>query len=174
MDIKLGSGRSIDILTGTCDVDVAQVLKDSLTTPYIEVGGIYALDWDRVRRVFTGEPLGTFVWDKPESTFRPAEMFELSRCLRKYADRGATIHIVSYDYLLLGEMSLVAEYDLEPSVDLGFVSLYTQKGSPEVLVEYGEDMPDVAHDTTLDAMADHYDRERVLFYGKYRPENKNT
>jgi hypothetical protein len=103
------------------------------------------------------------LWDEPEANLNPklvVKMVELLRCL---AALGMQIFVTTHDYLFSHELSLLAEYPSEGSVEMKFFALHKPDRLKGVYVEEGETLAEIEHNAILDEFATHYDRQVALF-----------
>ncbi|MFC1974896.1 ATP/GTP-binding protein [Chloroflexota bacterium] len=106
----------------------------------------------------------TLFWDEPEANLNPKLIVEVVRVLQKLASVGIQIFIATHDYLLSHELSLLAEYPSEKSVDVRFFALHKPDRKAGVLVESGQTLAEIEHNLILEEFAAHYDRESNLFH----------
>ncbi len=78
------------------------------------------------------------------------------------------IFISTHDYLLIHELSLLAEYPTPPAPDkpdMRFFALYKETPESPTQVETGKTLIKIKHNDILDEFAAHDDREETLFLG---------
>jgi predicted ATPase len=113
---------------------------------------------------FIDSPKGNiskFFCGHPEYYTHPALMPEIAEKLKGLAESGFQVVLTTHSYLLMHELSLMAEYGLLPKNKMRFFSVYKEDG--EEKLEVGETLADIDHNFVLDAYAAHYDREAELF-----------
>jgi len=71
-------------------------------------------------------------WDEPEANLNPKLVVKVAELLRKFADLGMQIFVTTHDYLGGHELSLLAEYPTQPSVEIKFLALH----KPDILSAY--------------------------------------
>ncbi|RKZ43483.1 MAG: hypothetical protein DRR16_09705 [Candidatus Parabeggiatoa sp. nov. 3] len=102
-------------------------------------------------------------WDEPEANLNPKLIVKVARVLQALAASGMQIFIATHDYLLSHELSLLAEYPSENPIAFKFFSLYQSNEQSSVVVEEGNSLADMTHNSILEEFAAHYDREAELF-----------
>jgi hypothetical protein len=103
-------------------------------------------------------------WDEPEANLNPKLVVDVVKVLRKLAAAGMQIFVATHDYLLSHELSLLAEYPSEESVDIKFFALHKPDRKAGVLIESGQTLAEIEHNPILAEFAAHYDRESNLFH----------
>jgi len=103
-------------------------------------------------------------WDEPEANLNPKLVVVIARILRQLAKAGVQIFMATHDYLLIRELSLAAEYELERSGFIRYVSFYRLEAEGPVLVESDETLAALEHNPIMEAFAAHDQREQDLFY----------
>lgn len=105
---------------------------------------------------------GFLFWDEPEANLNPKMVRIVVQFLVRLAAKGVQIFVATHDYLLSGELSLMAEYGeqlaAEDRVPIRFIGLSrTEAGSVDVAS--ADTLPQLAENPILDEFAAHYDRE---------------
>ncbi len=98
-------------------------------------------------------------WDEPESNLNPRLIRHIALFLRELANLGVQVFVSTHDYLLIGELSLAAEYQTAPEVPIRFLAMSRQGDGP-VHVQTGDTLADLRDNPILDEFADHYQREQ--------------
>lgn len=98
-------------------------------------------------------------WDEPESNLNPRLIRHIALFLRELANLGIQVFVSTHDYLLIGELSMAAEYQTLPAVPIRFLALSRQGDGP-VHVETGDTLADLRDNPILDEFANHYQREQ--------------
>lgn len=103
-------------------------------------------------------------WDEPEANLNPKLVVKVAKLLKRFADLGMQIFVTTHDYLLSHELSLLAEYPTQPSVEIKFFALHKPERLSGVLVEEGKTLAEIEHNPILNEFTAHYDRELLLFH----------
>ncbi len=98
-------------------------------------------------------------WDEPEANLNPRLIRHVALFLRELAKLGIQVFVTTHDYLLVGELSLAAEYETVPKVPIRFLAM-SRKGDGPVHVQTGDTLADLQDNPILDEFADHYQREQ--------------
>ncbi|MFA7173537.1 MAG: AAA family ATPase [Kiritimatiellia bacterium] len=98
-------------------------------------------------------------WDEPEANLNPRLIRHVALFLRELASLGIQVFVTTHDYLLIGELSLAAEYQTVPQVPIRFLALSRQDDRP-VHVQTGDTLADLQDNPILDEFAEHYQREQ--------------
>ncbi|TAK33208.1 MAG: ATP-binding protein, partial [Saprospiraceae bacterium] len=101
-------------------------------------------------------------WDEPESNLNPRLIKLVATLLRQLAASGVQIFIATHDFLLTHYLSLFQEYEEDPNVELCFFSL-TNDDKRGTLVEAGETLAEINHNSILDEFAEYHDTEQRYF-----------
>lgn len=101
----------------------------------------------------------TLFWDEPESNLNPRLIRHVALFLRELAKLGIQVFVTTHDYLLIGELSLAAEYQTVPKVPIRFLAMSRQGDGP-VHVQTGDTLADLQDNAILDEFAEHYQREQ--------------
>lgn len=101
----------------------------------------------------------TLFWDEPESNLNPRLIRHVALFLRELAKLGIQVFVTTHDYLLIGELSLAAEYQTVPEVPIRFLAMSRQGDGP-VHVQTGDTLADLQDNAILDEFAEHYQREQ--------------
>lgn len=105
---------------------------------------------------------GFLFWDEPEANLNPKMVRTIVQFLTRLAAKGIQVFVATHDYLLSGELSLMAEYPEqlaeEDRVPIRFIGLSrTETGAVDVTE--ADSLPQLAENPILDEFAAHYDRE---------------
>ncbi len=98
-------------------------------------------------------------WDEPEANLNPRLIKHIALFLRELAKLGIQVFVTTHDYLLVGELSLAAEYQTVPEVPIRFLAM-SRKGDGPVHVQSGDTLADLQENPILDEFAEHYQREQ--------------
>lgn len=98
-------------------------------------------------------------WDEPETNLNPRLIRHIALFLRELAGLGIQVFVTTHDYLLIGELSMAAEYQTTPEVPIRFLAMSRQGDGP-VKVQTGNTLADLQDNPILDEFADHYQREQ--------------
>lgn len=98
-------------------------------------------------------------WDEPESNLNPRLIKHIALFLRELANLGIQVFVATHDYLLIGELSMAAEYMTRPEVPIRFLAI-SRNGDRPVHVQAGDTLVDLRDNPILDEFADHYQREQ--------------
>ncbi len=98
-------------------------------------------------------------WDEPEANLNPRLIRHVALFLRELAKLGIQVFVTTHDYLLIGELSMAAEYQTVPKVPIRFMAMSRQGDGP-VHVQTGDTLADLRDNPILDEFADHYQREQ--------------
>jgi predicted ATPase len=105
-------------------------------------------------------------WDEPEANLNPILIRKTVDIIRQLGLAGMQIFISTHDYLLVHELSLLAEYATPPAPDkpdMRFFALYKETPESPTQVETGKTLAEIQHNDILDEFAAHDDREETLF-----------
>ncbi len=101
-------------------------------------------------------------WDEPEVNLNPKYISLVAKFLQTLAKAGVQIFVATHDYLLTHQLSLAAEYRAQTDAPpMKFFSL--SKGEDGTVVESGNTLVDIKHNSILDEYAAFYDLENSLF-----------
>ncbi|HFA51917.1 MAG TPA: ATP-binding protein, partial [Bacteroidetes bacterium] len=103
-------------------------------------------------------------WDEPEVSLNPKYISIVAKFLQTLANAGLQIFVASHDYLLVQELSLLAEYkkEIKNAPDIKFFALYKgEDGSTQV--EEGRSMADIQNDAIIQEFIAHDAREKALW-----------
>ena len=117
---------------------------------------------NKARRASIDNHAPAYIMDYPEANIHPADIEMLSKYLHILAGSGAQIILTTKSYLLVGELSLLTEYQVEPRIETLFINLHSDDGE----IESGEVAADINEEEIVDAYSRHYTREQELFHGK--------
>lgn len=107
-------------------------------------------------------PFGVLIWDEPEGNLNPVLIVEVADMLIDLAALGVQVVVASHDYLFVRRLSLLSEYKKRPEVPIRFFGLCpTDQG---VIVETGDKLADLAHNSILDEFTRQGEFEQALFY----------
>ncbi len=98
-------------------------------------------------------------WDEPEANLNPRLIRHVALFLRELAKLGIQVFVTTHDYLLIGELSMAAEYRTVPDVPIRFLAM-SRKGDGPVKIQSGNTLADLQDNPILDEFADHYQREQ--------------
>ena len=98
-------------------------------------------------------------WDEPEANLNPRLIRHIALFLRELANLGIQVFVTTHDYLLVGELSMAAEYQTVPKVPIRFLAMSRQGDGP-VHVQTGDTLADLQDNPILDEFAEHYQREQ--------------
>ncbi len=98
-------------------------------------------------------------WDEPEANLNPRLIRHIALFLRELAKLGIQVFVTTHDYLLIGELSMAAEYQTKPVVPIRFLAMSRQGDGP-VHVQNGDTLADLQDNPILDEFAEHYQREQ--------------
>ncbi len=110
-------------------------------------------------------------WDEPESNLNPRLIRHIALFLRELANFGVQVFVTTHDYLLIGELSMAAEYKTGPEVPIRFLAMSRQGDGP-VQIQSGYTLADLQDNPILDEFAEHYQREQdasLKFVAEKRP-----
>lgn len=110
-------------------------------------------------------------WDEPESNLNPRLIRHIALFLRELANFGVQVFVTTHDYLLIGELSMAAEYQTRPEVPIRFLAMSRQGDGP-VQIQSGDTLADLQDNPILDEFAEHYQREQeasLKFVAEKRP-----
>jgi len=118
-----------------------------------------------VRLIVNGSLMENSVlfWDEPEANLNPRLTTQIALILRSLAAAGVQLFVSTHDYLLSQELSLAAEYQVEPQAHTRFFALSRTESGMPVSVESGRVLADISSNTILQEFAEHYNRESELF-----------
>ena len=102
----------------------------------------------------------TLFWDEPEANLNPRLIRHVALFLRELAKLGIQVFVSTHDYLLVGELSMAAEYRTVPDVPIRFLAM-SRKGDGPVHVQTGDTLADLQDNPILDEFAEHYQREQT-------------
>lgn len=103
------------------------------------------------------------LWDEPEANMNPKLITKVAQALHALAAGGVQICVATHDYLLAHKLSLIAEYDIEPNVELEFFALHHEKPIDPIAVEAAPSLAKIQYNAILDEYANHHDAERNLY-----------
>lgn len=106
----------------------------------------------------------TLFWDEPESNLNPTLVPVVARVIRTLANAGIQIFVATHDDLLARELSMAAEYNDPPVVDLLFVGLHRNPENGAIEVETGMLFHEIENNPIIEAYRSHYQRERERFF----------
>jgi len=106
---------------------------------------------------------GVLIWDEPEANMNPRLIAKLADALRGLAAGGVQIFVATHDYLLSHRLSLAAEYEVPPNVEMKFFALHREHPIDPVQVQSGETLADIKNNAILQEYAGHYEYERSLY-----------
>jgi predicted ATPase len=98
-------------------------------------------------------------WDEPEANLNPRLIKHIALFLRELAKLGIQVFVTTHDYLLVGELSMAAEYETAPKVPIRFLAMSRKNDGP-VHVQTGDTLADLQDNPILDEFAEHYQREQ--------------
>jgi energy-coupling factor transporter ATP-binding protein EcfA2 len=98
-------------------------------------------------------------WDEPEANLNPKLIKQVADFLRELARVGIQIFVATHDYLLTGELSMAAEYQMPPRVPIRFFAMSRRNDEP-VQIQPGDTLADLGENPILDEFAAHYQREQ--------------
>jgi predicted ATPase len=98
-------------------------------------------------------------WDEPEANLNPRLIKHIALFLRELAKLGIQVFVTTHDYLLVGELSMAAEYKSRPEVPIRFLAMSRKDDGP-VRIQAGDTLADLQDNPILDEFADHYQREQ--------------
>ncbi len=110
-------------------------------------------------------------WDEPESNLNPRLIRHIAFFLRELANFGVQVFVTTHDYLLIGELSMAAEYHTTPEVPIRFLAM-SRRGDGPVQIQSGDTLADLQDNPILDEFAEHYQREQeasLKFVAEKRP-----
>jgi predicted ATPase len=113
---------------------------------------------------------GILLWDEPETNLNPRLIAPLADALRRLAASGVQIFIATHDFLLAHRLSLAAEYETAPKVDMQFFSLYRETLTVPVEVESAPLVTRLQNNPILEAYAQYYDDQRELYNQELKRE----
>lgn len=109
------------------------------------------------------QPGDILLWDEPEAGLNPKIIGKIAEALRLLAAGGVQVVLATHDYLLAHKLSLAAEYDAEPKVEMRFFALHHERPTEPVQVETGNTIAEIQNNIILDEYARYHDDERALF-----------
>ena len=98
-------------------------------------------------------------WDEPEANLNPRLIQHVALFLRELAKVGIQVFVTTHDYLLIGELSMAAEYQTVPKVPIRFLAMSRQGDGP-AHIQIGDTLADLQDNAILDEFAEHYQREQ--------------
>jgi len=101
-------------------------------------------------------------WDEPEANLNPLLISKTAEIIRRLASLGVQVFLTSHDYLLTSELSVAAEYGIEPKVPIRFFGL-SREGDGPVTVQSGDTLTDIHDNPIVAEYAARYEREQQLF-----------
>jgi predicted ATPase len=110
---------------------------------------------------------GFLLWDEPEASLNPRLTRLTGHIALGLARSGVQTWIATHDYLLTSELTLAAEQ--LSTHDTAFFALARQDSAEGTIVERGEKIADLQHNSTLKALADLHQREQAAFLGEPPP-----
>jgi len=112
------------------------------------------------------------LWDEPESGLNPRLITEVAKAIRQLAAAGVQVFVATHDYLLTGELSVLAEYKQKPDVATRFFAFSRASDDPAapVAVQSGNLLQDLSDNPILKEFVAHYDREERLFAASQRKQ----
>ncbi len=102
-------------------------------------------------------------WDTPEANLNPQWISRVAKLLHLFAAAGMQIFIATHDYILSHELSLLAEYWVNPAVDFKFFALSKPNRKSSVVIGEGKALFDLKENPILAEYSAHYEREAMLF-----------
>ena len=106
---------------------------------------------------------GFLLWDEPEASLNPRLTTLTGHVILELARLDVQIWVASHDYLLTSELSLAAEK--AGARDAAFFALSRASRSDGVSVERGARLPDLQHNSILEALSELHQREEEEFVG---------
>jgi len=103
-------------------------------------------------------------WDEPEANLNPILIRKTADIIRQLSLTGMQIFVSSHDYLLVHELSLLAEYPTSQKPDIRFFALYKDTPQSPTQIETGNTLAAIQHDDILHEFIAHDEREAALFY----------
>jgi wobble nucleotide-excising tRNase len=112
------------------------------------------------------------LWDEPESGLNPKLITKVAKAIRRLAAAGVQVFVATHDYLLTGELSVLAEYKQKPDVPTRFFAFSRSDDDPAapVSVQSGNLLQDLSDNPILKEFVAHYDREERLFAASQHKE----
>lgn len=107
---------------------------------------------------------GFLFWDEPEASLNPRLTRLTGNIALGLAQSGVQTWIATHDYLLTSELTLASEE--RGSHDTAFFALARQANIEGTIVERGDKLGDLQHNSILKALADLHEREEAVFVGK--------
>jgi ABC-type polar amino acid transport system ATPase subunit len=109
-------------------------------------------------------PNGFLLWDEPEASLNPRLTRLTGHLALGLARSGVQTWLSTHDYLLTSETSLAAEQSSRN--DVAFFALARSSNASEgTLVECGDRLADLQHNSILRALADLHEREQAAALG---------
>jgi predicted ATPase len=102
------------------------------------------------------------LWDEPEANLNPRLIAKLAAALHGLAASGVQIFIATHDYLLSHKLSLLAEHDVAPKVEMRFFALHHEGLLDPVEVESASTLVEISKNVILAEYVQHYEYERSL------------
>lgn len=158
-DITLEDGRFyVDFGTGKHE---AQLVAEGLR----KLGALAHLTGNGSIR-----PGGVLLWDEPEANMNPRLIARMVKVLHGLAAQGVQIILATHDYLLSHKLSMIAEYELEPRVDIRFFALHHESPIAPVQVEAAASLAHIQNNAILDEYAEHHDEQRERYRASLRAD----
>lgn len=104
---------------------------------------------------------GFLLWDEPEASLNPRLTRLTGDVALGLARSGVQTWIATHDYLLTSELTLASE-QRQPR-ETAFFALARPTGAKGTIVERGEKLADLQHNSILKALADLHEREEAMF-----------
>jgi energy-coupling factor transporter ATP-binding protein EcfA2 len=106
---------------------------------------------------------GFLLWDEPEASLNPRLTRLTGHIALGLARSGVQTWIATHDYLLTSELTLASEQIA--ARDTSFFALARAPDATGTIVERGDRLADLQHNSILKALADLHDREQAAFLG---------
>jgi ABC-type hemin transport system ATPase subunit len=107
---------------------------------------------------------GFLLWDEPEASLNPRLTRLTGHIALGLARSGVQTWIATHDYLLTSELTLASEQ--LAAHDTAFFALARPADAAGTIVERGDKLADLQHNSILKALADLHAREEAVFAGE--------
>jgi energy-coupling factor transporter ATP-binding protein EcfA2 len=99
------------------------------------------------------------LWDEPEANLNPKRAQLMADTIGRLAGAGVQVFLATHDYALASELALKVDTGDLPKGSTAFFGLYRDAARTGVVVERGERLADIQHNSMLDALASLHARE---------------
>ncbi len=106
---------------------------------------------------------GILIWDEPEANMNPKLITKVAQALHHLGANGVQIFVATHDYLLAHKLSFLAEYDVDPKIEMRFFALHHDSPTAPVNVEAAPSLAKIQNNAILDEYANHNDEQRALY-----------